>query len=292
MTKDRPLFAFFGHHKGATSWMNSILGQVCEELRLRFSVVHYPEMFGGDLKSFVEENKVDFLSYDNADYKYVKQLDHFRAFHVVRDPRDICISAYYSHLYSHPLTRSVWKEQREKLQSMSKTDGLLCEMQFREEQFNKEMYGWDYSLPNVLEVKMEELTRDSYNQIVKLLDFVGLVDVTAFGAKKRFSYSLYKALCRLEARSGNVISVPVAPERIPLERLLGIVWANQFSKKAGGRKPGEENVKSHFRKGVPGDWKNHFESIHYDYFSEHYSHVLLKLGYEQDPNWATPHVKP
>ena len=77
MKENQPIIAFFGHHKGATDWMNGILAQVCKELKLRFSVVHIPEMFDGDLKNYVIKNKVDFLSFDNADYKYVRQLENF-----------------------------------------------------------------------------------------------------------------------------------------------------------------------------------------------------------------------
>jgi hypothetical protein len=55
---------------------------------------------------------------------------------------------------------------------------------------------------------------------------------------------------------------------------------------AGGRAPGEEDVTSHYRKGVPGDWKLHFGPAHIDYFKQHYNDLLLKLGYEQSPDWS------
>jgi hypothetical protein len=287
----RPQYAFFGHHKGATDWMNSILAQVCNELKLRFSVVHYPEMFNGDLKNFVQENKIDFLSYDNADYEYVKQLAGFRAFHIIRDPRDIAISAYYSHLYSHGLKGQITAEQRKTLQDLTKSDGLLYELQCREKQF-KEMHNWNYSQPNVLELRMEELTQNPYKNLVKIFDFLGLVDDTIFTVKKRFSYCLYLGLRRVEARSKREINLFNAPGRLPVERLLGIIWENDFSKKTGGREPGQENIKSHYRKGTPGDWKNHFENVHYDYFYKNYNHVLLKLGYERDSNWIAQYIEP
>lgn len=285
MKNSTPLLAFFGHHKGATDWINSIIAQVCNELRLRFEVVHYPEMFGGDLKKFVEENKIDFLSYDNADHEYVKPLGELRGFHIVRDPRDICVSAYYSHLYSHGIGGRVTAEQRKTLQELPKTDGLLYEMRCREQQY-KEMNGWNYALPNVLEMRMEQLTQNPYKNLADILSFLGLVDETPYTVKKRFSYDFYRGLRRVEDRSKKEISIFSAPKQLPVERLLGIIWENEFSKKAGGRKPGEENVKSHYRKGTPGDWENHFEAVHYDYFHEHYNDVLLKLGYEQDSSWV------
>lgn len=284
MKEHRPLFAFFGHHKGATDWFNSILRQLCQELQLNFAVVHYPEMFQGDLRKFVAENKVDFLSYDNADYTYVRRLDDYRGFHIVRDPRDICVSAYFSHLHSHGTKRSYWIEQRATLQSMSKAEGLLYEMTCREQQF-QEMQTWDYQQPNVLELRMEEVTQNPYKHLVQILSFLDLVDTSGSSVKKRFQYCLYSGLRRLEVRSNGNLLLPIAPSRLPVERLLGIVWENDFAKKARKRNPGEENVRSHYRKGIAGDWKNHFEAVHLDYFHRHYNALLLKLEYECDPEW-------
>lgn len=282
MNENTPILAFFGHHKGATDWMNGILAQVCNELKLRFSVVHYPEMFDGNLKNYVIKNKVDVLSFDNADYEFVKQLENFRGFHVIRDPRDITVSAYFSHLYSHGLSRSIWVEQRKKLQDLPKSDGLLYEMESRKDQF-KVMHDWDYTLPNVMEVKMEEMTQNPYKNLTNVFIFLGLVDETVFTVKKRFLYCCHSGLRRIETISK--LNIPFAPKKLPAERFLGILWENEFSKKARGRKLGQEDVKSHYRKGTPGDWRNHFEDIHYDYFYEHYQHVLTKLGYEQDSSW-------
>ena len=58
-----------------------------------------------------------------------------------------------------------------------------------------------------------------------------------------------------------------------------------FFAKVGGHKPGQENTRSHYRKGVAGDWANHFTPDHCEYFKKHYNEVLLKLGYETSPDW-------
>lgn len=73
--------------------------------------------------------------------------------------------------------------------------------------------------------------------------------------------------------------------KIFAERLLGIVYQNRFSRKSGGRSFGEENVKSHYRKGTLGDWRNHFNQEHIKLFKDNYNHLLIKLGYESDSNW-------
>jgi glycosyltransferase involved in cell wall biosynthesis len=60
-----------------------------------------------------------------------------------------------------------------------------------------------------------------------------------------------------------------------------IVWENDFAKKANGRERGQENPMSHYRKGVPGDWKNHFTPERTAYFKQHHGALLTQLGYER-----------
>ncbi|MEX1061039.1 MAG: hypothetical protein WED13_08455, partial [Methyloceanibacter sp.] len=91
-----------------------------------------PGQFGSRLDQFVRDNDYGFLSYINADRAFIKQLDMpFRAVHVIRDPRDVVVSAYFSHLHSHPT--SGWPELidfRGKLTSLSTKEGLLAEFEF------------------------------------------------------------------------------------------------------------------------------------------------------------------
>jgi lipopolysaccharide transport system ATP-binding protein len=63
-----------------------------------------------------------------------------------------------------------------------------------------------------------------------------------------------------------------------------IIKYNTFEK-LSGRNPGIEDVKSHFRKGISGDWKNYFDDSVKNVFKERYGHILIKTGYEKDLNW-------
>ena len=47
-----------------------------------------------------------------------------------------------------------------------------------------------------------------------------------------------------------------------------------------GRKPGEEDVMSHGRKGIAGDWKNHFTPALAEKFHGMFGELLVKAGYE------------
>ena len=89
---------------------------------------------------------------------------------------------------------------------------------------------------------------------------------------------------RAVARVSAALRVPLA--RVPAQSILGVVHARRFKKLTGGRAPGEENVKSHYRKGVGGDWVNHMNEEHVAAFKERYGDLVLKLGYETDPGWT------
>ena len=282
MGAEKPLLAFMSHHKCATRWVNGILRPLCREMGYRHRVVWHPGMFDSNLSEFVAQYKIDFLSYTNAHYDFVKQLNTVRGFHVVRDPRDICVSAYFSHLESHETEH--WPElveHRQKLQSMPRDEGLLLDMEFVSVHMD-EMDSWDYSDPDFLQVKMETLTADPYRQFLGIFDFMGILDDRPLGARLSLQYAVAR---RLRRATMARISMPQYYGRIPAEKALGIVWRNNFSNKSGGRRPGEEDTASHYRKGVPGDWRNYFQKEHIDFFKERYNSLLVKLGYESHCDW-------
>jgi len=285
MVNEAPLLAFFGHHRGATTWINDILIQVCHEMGLKLVIVHNPEMFNYDLEGFVRKEKPAFLSYTNADYEYVKHLSNFRGFHVVRDPRDIVVSSYFSDLYSHPTSNSPgFATRREELRNLSRDQGLMAEMEYRRGQF-KRMYEWPYSLPNVIEVRMEDIIENPYQRFLEISRFLGILDEAHFGTKKRLKHLFLAFARRIQHFSRGHPVIPISLNKIPAERLLGIIFENDFTRKSGGRKPGEEDVKSHYRKGVAGDWRNYFKEEHIAFFKSNYHDVLVKLGYEQNRDW-------
>lgn len=285
MKSSLPLLTYFGHHKAASTWAVSIIKQVCQNAGLKHICVESEKIFDFDLKKFVEREKPDFLSYTNAEFNHIKNLENFKGFHIVRDPRDILVSAYFSHLHSHPTNK--WTkliEHRNKLENTSKDEGLLLEMEFRKNQFDA-MYNWDYSSPNVYDVKMEDLLINPYKNFVDIFDFLGIVDESEFGLKARSSQLATMTINRLSQKSKVLTPFRFGTNKIPVESLLGIIYKHEFSKLAGGRNLGEENVKSHYRKGVSGDWRNHFKEEHIKLFKEKYNDLLVKLGYEVDSDW-------
>ncbi len=79
-----------------------------------------------------------------------------------------------------------------------------------------------------------------------------------------------------------------SPEPWRVERA---VEGNSMERTAG-RKPGQEDRSSFIRKGVVGDWKNHFSEDSLRVFAELCGQTLVRLGYEDSPDWrdwdATP----
>jgi hypothetical protein len=272
--------AFLGHHRCATSWIGDVFGGVCRELGLRYAAVHNARATGSDLRRFVETRRLEALAYTNAEYAQVAALPHLRAFHVVRDPRDVAVSAYFSHLYSHRVDDE-WPElaaRRERLQRLTEEEGLLAELEALRWDFDC-MREWNYATPDILELRMEDLTACPYDQFLRVFRFLGLLDEERFSLVKRALHTLSKGLRVAEALAGGGVRVPIAPGRIPAERLLGIVWENEFRKKTAGRERGREEPTHHYRKGVAGDWRNHFTPAHVAYVERHYGDLLTRLGY-------------
>ncbi len=57
--------------------------------------------------------------------------------------------------------------------------------------------------------------------------------------------------------------------------------AGDFGTMTGGRSRGDENRESFFRKGVAGDWQQHFDAACHDAFNNQAGDLLNELGYNQ-----------
>ncbi len=286
---------FFGHHKCATGWIDNILREICLHMGISFKIVHQPYSFEkyGTLGPLTKQENIQFLSYINTDLRYTHDLEVYRAFHVVRDPRDIVVSAYFSHL--HSLKAPTWDELntlRDKLSGLSKEEGLFFELEYLQDQFRR-MGEWDYNQDHILEIKMEELSADPVGKFQEILEFMEMFDPeerAGLGLKMR---NMRLKMNRLNHKGRRfmpgkmpIFMVPKRPlYTFPRVALEEVAEKLSFKRMAGGRKKGEENIKSHYRKGVHGDWKNHLNDGHIAYFKTHYNDLLIKLGYEDSDQW-------
>lgn len=233
----------------ASTWMESILLAVCEELELRCEArgpeAYLERLTGAGLDDDTVHPGV-FLRWDEL---ALERCPHpWRVVHVRRDPRDCLVSGYFSNLYSHGPTPDV-NRRREVLRALSEEDGLVWLM-------------GDYLLPR-FEILMSYVGRRRADgcQIVEFADLVS--------RPRRYVRRM----------------LDFAGWRLPRRTLHDLVDARGFERHAGGRRPGEEDVHHHYRKGVAGDWKLHFTPRVTEAFKETFGKELVELGYERSLDW-------
>ena len=280
-----PKYAMYGHHKCATMSLNMISVAICKRLGLQFGAVYDEFSFEKDLPGYASNRQIDFLSYGNADFQYMKSLSEHKGFHIIRDPRDIVVSAYFSHRNSH--STSAWAElkaHRETLRNLDLDDGIAAEIEFRGRSF-RHMQDWDYEQRHILEIRFEDLVSRHYETVLQIYDHLGLLTQSDYRFINRVG-GMYREIMAF-ARSKLNMNLPRLTRQaaIPAAEFLTIVWRNRFEAQSRGRNPGEEDVQNHYRKGKSGDWRNYFTDEHKALFKELYPRLVPSLGYETSDDW-------
>lgn len=234
------------HHKAGTRWYGRILKAIAREFGWNFEI--------GRINKNFPEPDTDIFHHWHSNFDF-SALEKYRGTHLVRDPRDMVISGYFYHLWCNekwckrPLAEFDGRNYQEVLNQFSQEDGIQFEMSCNYGLFQrtaKSMAEWNYDDPDIMELRLEELS-EKPELFDEIFEFYGF-----YGREKK-------------------IALRVADE-------------NTFEK-ITGRKTGTLNQYHHFRKGLPGEWRNYFTSSHKAWFKEHYQGLLEKLGYEQDSKW-------
>ncbi len=168
----------------------------------------------------------------------------YRAFFVMRDPRDIVVSWYFSIKYSHSAIGNVG-QLRNKLNDLSLQDGLKFSID--------SLYG--YGLFDSLASWIEAPHVDPNVMLVKYEDLTGIRQIE--------TWQVLLEHCKIP---------------VPLDQIQSVLERYSF-KGLSGREQGEENTQSHLRKGVPADWLNHFDDEVEAYFTERVGNLPEHLGY-------------
>ena len=169
---------------------------------------------------------------------------HWYRFVIIRDLRDTLISGYFSIKNSHPAIGPI-PEWRQKLKTMSKNEGILWVLE-----------NW---LPDSAAIQASWVKAGE--RLIKYEDLL-LNDVDVL----------------------SKIIIDEAHYPISRAELETIIRENRFVSMSGGRQRGEEDLNMHERKGIAGDWKNHFTPEIRQIFAEQYGDLLIKTKYEQDEN--------
>jgi hypothetical protein len=91
----------------------------------------------------------------------------------------------------------------------------------------------------------------------------------------------------MRADSLNVFSKILKHYKIqlPADEVQQILDRNSFKALSKGRSEGQGDAGSFFRKGISGDWKNHFNEELKAIYKKEIGDFLIKYEYEKDLNW-------
>ncbi len=273
------LRCYYGHHKCASSWFRRIFEDAARWTGRRSDGFDNPIQFAHNLSEHIRSHQLEMVSFTNADWTHIRPLGEHRAVHLIRDPRDVLVSAYFSHRYSH--STEGWPElipHRQRLEGLNEADGLLAELEFSE-CYLRQMHEWNYGAPGVMELKFEQLTRTPYESCLEAFEHLGLLRDEDCTPLRRVRDACRTFNLSLRRRIGSAWPLPIRCDQLPSYQLLLLVHQQRYRKLSGGRKQGQANAKSHYRSGKAGDWKHHFTPAVQSAFDARYPGIVQRLGY-------------
>lgn len=185
------------------------------------------------------------LYIDFAGFQRIPKPVQFRAFFVPRDPRDVVISWYFSVKLSHKVMGLIG-DVREKLQVLPEEEGLQFVIEFVNTRGGfAALRSWQQNVAG--------------DDRLRIFQYEELTDERQFATWKQLL-----AHCDIG---------------MPDEVLKEVLKEYAFSALTKGRARGEEDQKSHLRKGVHGDWKNHFTPAVEKKFRAVTGSLVEELGY-------------
>ena len=228
------------HHKTGTYWLSNILKQICSENNLTY--------YMGKQENLPENCDVFFSQH--SEFILEKIAVPYRGVHLIRDPRDVIISACFYHMKSTEkwlhVKRKIYDDMtyQEKLNNLpTLEEKIMCELLRSEKKLVSQMQLWNYQNPLFIEIKYEDLIRD-------------------------FKLVLFKKIFKF-------LGFP--KELIP--RILEICYENSLFS-------GRVKKITHIRPGQAGEWKKYFSAGHKEKFLELFGNLLIDLGYEKNNDWA------
>ena len=197
--------------------------------------------------SFPHKRIITPLYVDYPTFASIPDLDERRGFMVIRDPRDILVSWYFSMKVSHvAMGGRLLEGIRSELQGLGKEDGFCHAIWALDTRAGM----WD-ALRTWAEADDRRVMVVKYRDLTSPSDGPGTF-------KKVLEHC----------------DVP-----LPMNDVVALYEDHSFEKLAG-RERGNEDQQAHLRKGVVGDWENHFTERVMDKLRETTGDLVEALGYE------------
>lgn len=237
------------HHKTGTVWMDCVFKAIAGDIGVRY--VNFRSQYG----QMTEVMKAPFVlfNYDSdfREYAHILERDDVRVLHLIRDPRDVLISA----MHYHRKSTETWLHEaipgydnityQRKLRSLAtKFEQYVFEMENSTASTLRDLLKWQYGRDNCFEARYEDLRQDTrMNHWQEIAAFLGFDQAEQKICNQRFwQNSLFGGLTRFGNR--------------------------------------------HVRSGEVAQWKREF-TIELAYaFLRRFPSALQSLGYETDNRWV------
>jgi lipopolysaccharide transport system ATP-binding protein len=178
-------------------------------------------------------------------FERTRKPENSKHFVILRDLRDTAVSGYFSLKLSHPLMGPAEKIRR-KLNSRDLEEGML------------------WILKNWLPINAK---------------------ICSSWVKSNEAWIRYEDLLLNDSAILEEIFLKRCLLGVDAAALREAVNSCRFESLSQGRKRGEEDVSSHWRKGVAGDWRNYFTPKIKKIFKRRYGELLIMSGYEKNDQW-------
>jgi hypothetical protein len=237
------------HHKTGTVWMDGVFKAIAGDLGAKYINFREDQRRLGELL----HSPFILFCYDSdfGDHASVLDREDVRIVHLIRDPRDVVISA----MHYHKASRETWLHEpipgydnltyQRALQKLpTRFAQYIFEMENSSASTLRDMAAWRYGRANAFEARYEDLRQDG--ELVhwrKIMDFLGLDSAEqALGCRRFWENSLFGGLSRLGNR--------------------------------------------HVRSGAIGQWRREFTPALADAFLKHFPGLLQTLRYETGDAWV------
>jgi hypothetical protein len=242
------------HHKTGTVWMRKVFRAIASLTGTPFFNMN--AIKSQDLHDIMAPA---ILLNDHSNFRNAAWIigdDRFRIMHVIRDPRDVVVSAMHYHCTApeewlhrkRPMFKGL--TYQEKINSLPDDRArYLFEMQHTAGRVIKDMRNWDYNASNSIECRYETLMADiEMVAFSRALTYLGFDDSELDGCRGQiWEHSLFGSL--LEKRQDGAPS-------------------------------------THIRSGEVRQWPDIFDGNLGQSFLDRFGDVLIELGYENDHSWV------